>query len=81
MKKRAKRLAALLLTGIILFVSGCGSEPESTGGANAEGESSANKEKTIVTWYNVDAEPTKLLEAFNSTHDDIEVVYELRLIV
>lgn len=37
----------------------------------------AANEKTQITWYSVDVEPKSLIEAFNSTHDDVEVVYEL----
>lgn len=34
-------------------------------------------EKQTVTWYGVDVEPASLIEAFNGSHEDIEVVYEL----
>jgi len=40
-------------------------------------ETSTPKKKVVVTWYSTDPEPVKTIQAFNSTHDGIEIVYEL----
>lgn len=82
-----KRVISLLLAILLLTVvfAGCAKQEASTPSgtqtdqtpAETKTDAQPSTEKTIVTWYNVDKEPTRLLEAFNSTHDDIEVVYEL----
>lgn len=84
MKKTVSLLLAILL--VVGILAGCGNQEQpatpTQAQENAEksttpAASKEKKEKTVITWYNVDNEPTKTLEAFNSTHDDIEVVYEL----
>lgn len=65
------------------MLAGCGqsapapTEAPVSGETQAATEQAVSGEKITVTWFGVDKEPTTLLEAFNSTHDDIEVVYEL----